>query len=75
MSKKLKAVSDDGDTSLRSIAFAMDKLSCGRVKIYQLVKSGRLEMVKLDGRSRITDRSLRRLIAELIERRTAPPAA
>ena len=51
---------------LRSISYAMAKLDCGRTKIYSLAKEGELEMVKLGKRTRITDRSIQRLLRELV---------
>lgn len=58
---------EQDDNKLRTIAYAMDQLGCSRSKIYELVKDDRLELVKLDGRSKITDRSLRKLMAGIME--------
>jgi hypothetical protein len=64
MSRSKDDMEDVG--GLRSISYVMNKLDCGRTKIYSLVEAGRLEMVKLDRRARITDRSLQKLLRELV---------
>jgi excisionase family DNA binding protein len=56
------------DRVLHTIAEAQEALQCSRWKIYDLTKAGRLEMVKLGRHSRITDRSLRKLVKELPRR-------
>ena len=38
-------------------------LDCGRSKIYDLVRKGKLKLVDIDGMSRITADSLRKLVA------------
>lgn len=58
---------DGGDIVLRSIPYAMGRLGCSRTKIYELVKDGRLELRKFDRSSRITDRSLRKLLADIMQ--------
>ena len=73
MSKRKRRA--DEDTTLRTIAYAAERLGCGRVKIYSLVQQGRLELVKFDSRSRITDRSLRKLLKELMQKTDPKPAA
>lgn len=50
---------------LHKVADAMELLNCSRKKIYQLAREGRLDMVKFDFQTRITDRSLRRLLDEI----------
>jgi len=40
-------------------------LSCSKWKVYDYVKAGQLDMVKLGRVSRITDESLRKLVREL----------
>jgi excisionase family DNA binding protein len=60
-------VNVEEDDKLRTVAFAMDKLGVSRAKIYRLVKESRLEAVKFDTRTRITDRSLRKLMADIME--------
>ena len=56
------------DRVLHSIEQARVALGCSRWKIYDLHKEGKLEMVKLGRHSRITDKSLRKLIKELPRR-------
>lgn len=43
----------------------------GRTKLYQLVARGDLELLKLDGKSMITGRSLSRFKAKLLEQLAA----
>jgi hypothetical protein len=43
----------------------------GRTKLYELVARGDLEMLKLDGKSIITGRSIRRLKEKLLEQLAA----
>jgi excisionase family DNA binding protein len=54
---------------LRKIDEAAQMLNCGRSSIYELIDAGRLELVKLGRSTRITDRSVRRLVDELVEER------
>ena len=46
---------------LRTLKQAQDRLAVGRWKIYELVKQGQLEKVKLGGSVRITERSIEKL--------------
>jgi excisionase family DNA binding protein len=43
----------------------MEYLNCGKKKIYQLHRAGKIDMVKLGHSTRVTEASLRRLINEL----------
>jgi hypothetical protein len=45
--------------------------SIGRTKLYQLVARGDLELLKLDGKSVITGRSMRRFKERLLEQLAA----
>jgi excisionase family DNA binding protein len=60
------------DQVLHTIASAQAMLHCSRWKIYDLHRAGRLEMVKLGRHSRITDKSLRKLVKELPRRQYEP---
>jgi len=53
--------------TLRTVGQAMERLACSKWKIYSLVRDGRLEKVMFDGRTRITERSLRRLERSIIK--------
>lgn len=48
-----------------SIADAMARLGCSRWKIYALARESRLELVKFDSRTKVTERSLQRLLQEI----------
>lgn len=55
------------DEPFFSIAQARADLgSIGRTKLYEMVASGKLEMVKLGSKSLITGRSMRKLKSELL---------
>ena len=58
---------DDG--GLLSISQAMARLQCGKKKLYQLNREGRIDMVKLGHSTRVTEASLRRLIDALPRQR------
>jgi hypothetical protein len=53
---------------LLTLQEAMDVLRCGKTKIYELEKEGRLELVKFDRATRVTSVSLQRLLSELKSR-------
>lgn len=56
------------DDPLLSVAQArVDLGNIGRTKLYQLVSRGDLELVKLDGKSVITGRSIRQFKQKLID--------
>jgi excisionase family DNA binding protein len=55
----------DTDGGLLSILQAMEYLNCGKKKIYQLHRDGKIDMVKLGHSTRVTEASLRQLINEL----------
>lgn len=65
MSAKRKEAIDDETGPLHTIAEAQAALRCSRTKIYSLWKAGRLELVKFDRGTRVTDRSLQKLLREL----------
>jgi hypothetical protein len=60
---------------LRTIAQVRIRLSCSTSKVYSLMRDGRLEMVKLDRGTRITERSLRRLEQSLLNPMRTEPVA
>lgn len=51
--------------ALLTIQQVQDTLQCSRRKIYQLAKANRLEMVKFDGATRVTERSLNDLLRSI----------
>jgi hypothetical protein len=56
------------DEPLYSVAQARTDLgNIGRTKLYELVNRGDLELLKLDGKSVITGRSMRRFKEKLLE--------
>ena len=55
----------DTDGGLLSILQAMEYLNCGKKKIYQLGRDGKIDMLKLGHSTRVTEASLRRLVNEL----------
>jgi excisionase family DNA binding protein len=59
---------DTEDGGLLTILQAMEFLNCGKRKIYQLSREGRIDMVKLGHSTRVTEASLRRLVNELPRR-------
>ena len=61
--KMMDTRADDG--GLLSISQAMLFLKCGKKKLYQLNREGRIDMVKLGHSTRVTEASLRRLVNEL----------
>jgi excisionase family DNA binding protein len=50
---------------LRPVDHAAHQLQCGRSSIYELCDAGKLEMVKLGRATRITERSIVKLVDEL----------
>jgi hypothetical protein len=52
---------------LLTMAQARDALNCGRDKLYQLRDRGLLEFVKLDHRTRVTERSIKQYVRKLVE--------
>lgn len=62
----MDTLADDG--RLLSVGQAMEILKCGKKKLYQLHRTGQLEMVKLGSSTRIPERSLRALINQLPRR-------
>jgi excisionase family DNA binding protein len=52
---------------LRTILEAETQLRISRSSVYQLIRSGKLQSVKLGKSVRITDASIRQLVAQLIE--------
>lgn len=54
--------------SLLTVRQACELLNCGKKKLYELDKAGKIEMVKLGYSTRITEVSLRRFVSELPRR-------
>jgi excisionase family DNA binding protein len=61
--------------TFRTVAQAMAQLSCGRTTIRKLVSEGKLTLVKFGGRTRITEESLNRFIADMMKQqiKLSPP--
>jgi len=59
----MKTDTDEG--GLLTILQAQEFLGCGKKKIYQLHREGRLDLRKLGHSTRVTEASLRRLVNEL----------
>jgi excisionase family DNA binding protein len=60
-----KTSSRANDSGLRSIEEAQEFLGCGRSRVYELIKNGKLHSVKFGRLTRITQRSLDCFVAEL----------
>ncbi len=61
----MKAFLDLMIRPLNSVARTCALLDSGRTKVYELIGDRKLEALKLDGATRITGPSIRRLIQEL----------
>ena len=48
-----------------SIASTAEVLDCGRTTVYQLLNEGKLQAVKLGGRTLVLDTSIRELLSNL----------
>lgn len=48
-----------------SIASTANVLDCGRTTVYQLLNEGKLQAVKLGGRTLVLDSSIRKLLSNL----------
>ena len=62
MTMMIEHSANDG---LVTLAKAADRLGCSRATIYRLYKSGELELVKLGRRTKVTEKSLRKLLNQL----------
>ncbi len=64
---------------LLTVHEAMERISCGKTKLYDLHQRGYLEFVKLDRRTRVTERSVKQFLRNLVANQTIapkqPPAA
>jgi len=58
---------------LLTLTQAKEELNCGRTKLYQLHQRGLLEFVKFDNQTRVTERSIKKLVRDLIETKTIRP--
>jgi len=68
---KNKSMEDVG--RLLPVPQAMEQLSCGRTKLYDLHQRGYLELVKFDRRTRITERSVKKFLRELVANKLIAP--
>jgi excisionase family DNA binding protein len=67
-----RVAQDDGGpplarTLLHTITEAQRQLSCSRTTVYQLADDGKLDLVNIGRARRVTDESLRSLVARLLE--------
>jgi excisionase family DNA binding protein len=69
---KNKPTNDDVGR-LMTIRQAMEQLSCGRTKLYELHQRGLLEFVKLDRFTRITERSVKQFMRNLVANKLIIP--
>jgi excisionase family DNA binding protein len=69
---KNKPTNDDVGR-LMTIRQAMEQLSCGRTKLYELHQRGLLEFVKLDRFTRITERSVKQFMRNLVANKLIAP--
>ena len=69
---KNKSVNDDVGRLL-TIHQAMDQISCGRTKLYELHQRGYLEFVKLDRFTRVTERSVKQFLRNLVNNQLVVP--
>jgi excisionase family DNA binding protein len=58
---------------LLTVPEAMDRLSCGKTKLYDLHQRGFLELVKLDRRTRVTERSVQKFLRQLVANQLIAP--
>jgi Helix-turn-helix domain len=58
---------------LLTVPEAMDRLSCGKTKLYDLHQRGFLELVKLDRRTRVTERSVQKFLRNLVANQLIAP--
>jgi predicted DNA-binding transcriptional regulator AlpA len=68
---KTKPMEDVG--RLLTLPQAMEQLSCGRTKLYDLHQRGYLELVKLDRRTRVTERSVKQFLRNLLANKLIAP--
>jgi len=69
----VKSKINDDIGRLLTLPQAMEQLSCGRNKLYDLHQRGYLELVKLDRRTRITERSVKKFLRELVANKLVAP--
>jgi hypothetical protein len=62
----MKSKPSDDVGRLLTVPEAMDRLSCGKTKLYDLHQRGFLELVKLDRRTRVTERSVQKFLRNLV---------
>jgi excisionase family DNA binding protein len=68
---KTKPTEDVG--RLLTIRQAMQQLACGRTKLYELHQRGLLEFVKLDNSRRVTERSVKQFMRNLVANKLIVP--
>jgi excisionase family DNA binding protein len=68
---KSKPTEDVG--RLLTIRQAMQQLACGRTKLYELHQRGLLEFVKLDNSRRVTERSVKQFMRNLVANKLIAP--
>jgi excisionase family DNA binding protein len=58
---------------LLTVPEACTRLSCGKTKLYDLHQRGFLELVKLDRRTRVTERSVQKFLRQLVANQLIAP--
>jgi excisionase family DNA binding protein len=58
---------------LLTVPEAMEWLSCGKTKLYDLHQRGFLEFVRLDRRTRVTERSVQKFLRNLVANQLIVP--
>jgi excisionase family DNA binding protein len=69
----MKTKPSDDVGRLLTVPEAMERLSCGKTKLYDLHQRGFLELVKLDRRTRVTERSVQKFLRNLIANQLIAP--
>jgi excisionase family DNA binding protein len=69
----MKSKPSDDVGRLLTVPEAMERLSCGKTKLYDLHQRGFLELVKLDRRTRVTERSVKEFLRNLVANQLIAP--
>jgi excisionase family DNA binding protein len=69
----MKNKPSDNVGRLLTVPEAMKFLSCGKTKLYDLHQRGFLEFVRLDRRTRVTERSVHKFLRDLLANQLIMP--
>jgi excisionase family DNA binding protein len=69
----MKSKRSDDVGRLLTVPEAMKWLSCGKTKLYDLHERGFLEFVRLDQRTRVTERSVQKFLRNLVANQLIAP--